>query len=570
MDLDPTLQEQALKLFLTEALELCQQVEEGILLAAHSPSSLALQSLGRRVQVIQQGADQIGFHDLQPLTMAITALLTQGERGLEAGSYDLLHQLCDLLHFSLLAHRSSSDPINPQSPYDFVLHAVFPKALEVIELTVTQPLPEELQAQLLRQQTQWLHSWSRSLNLVPFETLATATLDALYTCPQTAQAFFPIALAGYKIAYSAVLQSSTREPMQPLVAVADVPPPQLQTPSLPVPAVGEEMDVSQHLVGLAHQTIFCVATDSIQEIVLSQPSQLVHIAGQEQLRWQNYTLELHRFTDVWTRSVTTSPSQRLLETAELILVLKEDSRLFALALEVDRIITESTLSLMQPSELAATRHPCCYGWSSAEDGSWLAVVDVNCLFQNYLQRNLQQPSVDNPFDNDEDENSASIEAPLELGIELGIELGSDRPRGTQAITETLFGVPEVTLPPQNILIIDDSRVIRRMLVHTLQGAGYEVLQAEDGQAAITHLQQNPDIRLAICDIEMSNLNGFEFLRHRLQEQRWQHIPVLMLSSHSSEEYRKLARKLGAAGYLTIPYDPPTLLTTIQDLLSARR
>jgi DNA-binding response OmpR family regulator len=68
---------------------------------------------------------------------------------------------------------------------------------------------------------------------------------------------------------------------------------------------------------------------------------------------------------------------------------------------------------------------------------------------------------------------------------------------------------------------------------------------------------------------MSNLNGFEFLRYRIQEKQWQHIPVLMLSSHTSDEYRQLAQKLGAAGYLTIPYDPKILLATVQDLLKTK-
>ena len=92
------------------------------------------------------------------------------------------------------------------------------------------------------------------------------------------------------------------------------------------------------------------------------------------------------------------------------------------------------------------------------------------------------------------------------------------------------------------------------------------MQARDGQEAIAHLQQQTQIHLTICDLEMSNLNGFEFLRHRLQDERWVKIPVLILSSHTSNEYRQLAQKLGAADYLTIPYEPSVLLKTIQNLL----
>jgi two-component system, chemotaxis family, sensor histidine kinase and response regulator PixL len=127
-------------------------------------------------------------------------------------------------------------------------------------------------------------------------------------------------------------------------------------------------------------------------------------------------------------------------------------------------------------------------------------------------------------------------------------------------------------PPasKTILVVDDSKTVREILSATLQEAGYRVVQAKDGREAIAHLQHQPEIHLTISDLEMSNLNGFEFLRQRLQDERWSQIPVLILSSHTSNEYRQLAQKLGAVDYLTIPYDDSILLETIKNAIERSR
>jgi two-component system, chemotaxis family, sensor histidine kinase and response regulator PixL len=112
------------------------------------------------------------------------------------------------------------------------------------------------------------------------------------------------------------------------------------------------------------------------------------------------------------------------------------------------------------------------------------------------------------------------------------------------------------------------RAIREKVSLTLQNADYQVLQARDGQEALRCLEQHPDVRLVMSDIEMGNLNGFEFLRDRLQNPQMTRIPVVILSSHTSPEYRQLAQKLGAVAYLTIPYEPKSLLKTIATILEA--
>lgn len=97
------------------------------------------------------------------------------------------------------------------------------------------------------------------------------------------------------------------------------------------------------------------------------------------------------------------------------------------------------------------------------------------------------------------------------------------------------------------------------------GAGYRVLQAPDGREAIAQLKQH-SVELVICDIEMPNMNGFEFLGARRQEAELSHISVVMLTSRSNDKHRWLAMQLGATDYFTKPYLEREFLNSIKDIL----
>ncbi|NJP21555.1 MAG: response regulator [Hydrococcus sp. CRU_1_1] len=117
-----------------------------------------------------------------------------------------------------------------------------------------------------------------------------------------------------------------------------------------------------------------------------------------------------------------------------------------------------------------------------------------------------------------------------------------------------------------ILVVEDSLTWRQFLVFTLHKAGYRVLQAQDGQEGFKQLQQNPAVRLVICDLEMPNLNGFGFLICCRQDPQLAKIPAIVLSNYSSEQHRQLAMQLGANAYFTKPYDEPEFLAAIAFLL----
>lgn len=122
------------------------------------------------------------------------------------------------------------------------------------------------------------------------------------------------------------------------------------------------------------------------------------------------------------------------------------------------------------------------------------------------------------------------------------------------------------LSASTILVVDDSLTMRQTLSLTLQKKGYRIAQARDGREALDQLQQEPGVRAVFCDIEMPQMNGFEFLSHCRWKFSSQSLPIIMLTSRSGEKHHQLAKQLGATDYLTKPYLEQELLKTLQNCL----
>ncbi|MEM7592217.1 MAG: hybrid sensor histidine kinase/response regulator [Cyanobacteria bacterium P01_A01_bin.83] len=121
--------------------------------------------------------------------------------------------------------------------------------------------------------------------------------------------------------------------------------------------------------------------------------------------------------------------------------------------------------------------------------------------------------------------------------------------------------------PKTILIVDDSSALRRTLALSLEQQGYRVLQGRDGAEGLQQLRDNLQTDLVICDLEMPNVNGFEFLTARRQEPQLTKIPVIMLTSRTSDKHRALASSLGAAGFFSKPYVESQFMSQIEEYLN---
>lgn len=130
-------------------------------------------------------------------------------------------------------------------------------------------------------------------------------------------------------------------------------------------------------------------------------------------------------------------------------------------------------------------------------------------------------------------------------------------------------LPLPSSPINRILVVDDSINVRRFLALTLEKAGYRVEQAKDGQDAIEKLQAGLSVQAVICDIEMPRLDGYGFLTKVKSNSSLEHLPLIMLTSRSSDKHRQLALSLGATAYFSKPYNEHELLQTLGRMVETR-
>jgi chemosensory pili system protein ChpA (sensor histidine kinase/response regulator) len=114
-----------------------------------------------------------------------------------------------------------------------------------------------------------------------------------------------------------------------------------------------------------------------------------------------------------------------------------------------------------------------------------------------------------------------------------------------------------------VLLADDSLSVRRLAQHLLQSSGYRVETAEDGLQALHTLENGEVPALLIADIEMPDMDGLELLRRLRATERFQRLPVVMLTAHSAGPVSHQAIDLGAQAFLTKPYSPNELLAVVR-------
>ena len=174
-----------------------------------------------------------------------------------------------------------------------------------------------------------------------------------------------------------------------------------------------------------------------------------------------------------------------------MLLLEQDDQI--LALEIDRLVTEQEL-VIKPLGAAIAPPSYIYGCTILGDGSLIPVIDGAALLNSFMSGS---------------KTVTTTKANLPVSA-------SDQSSVTPSNLPSLGAMGSRNIAPA-LLVVDDSIAVRQTLALTLQKAGYQVLQARDGREAITQLQQNSTVQLVICDIEMPNMNGFEFLSHRRQD-----------------------------------------------------
>lgn len=282
-----------------------------------------------------------------------------------------------------------------------------------------------------------------------------------------------------------------------------------------------------------HQRDIAIPSNSIEDILMPQQGEVRQSGNLRFLTWGSQIIPVYAVKDLLSYGCSLSqalpdkplhnaPSHE--EWGLPMLIVRKGQQLYAL--EVNSLIAEQELAI-KPFGSAIAPPTYCYGCTILGDGTLIPAIDIARL----IEQNLDS-------------------IPSEVAVS----------RSSEGVAPLAAAIP-------TILVVDDSAALRRTLALTLQKAGYRVLQAKDGREALEQLQQDSGIQLTICDVEMPNMNGFEFLGQRRRDPEWLKIPVAMLTSRSSDKHRQLATQLGANAYFTKPYIEQQFLSAIQDLLA---
>jgi DNA-binding response OmpR family regulator len=122
------------------------------------------------------------------------------------------------------------------------------------------------------------------------------------------------------------------------------------------------------------------------------------------------------------------------------------------------------------------------------------------------------------------------------------------------------------MPGKKILVVEDDALIRELDRVNLESAGFTVVMATDGFQGLEMARtENPD--LIVLDIMLPKMDGFKVCRILKFDDKYKHIPIIMLTARIQEVDKETGFKTGADGYMTKPYDPEELIKKINQVLS---
>ena len=114
---------------------------------------------------------------------------------------------------------------------------------------------------------------------------------------------------------------------------------------------------------------------------------------------------------------------------------------------------------------------------------------------------------------------------------------------------------------KRVLAVDDSKTMRNMISFTLNGAGYDVTEAVDGQEAL-NIAEKSDFDLVITDVNMPNMDGITLLKALRGLSKFSSTPILILTTEGGDDKKSEGRSAGATGWIVKPFDPNKLLQVV--------
>jgi two-component system chemotaxis response regulator CheY len=118
---------------------------------------------------------------------------------------------------------------------------------------------------------------------------------------------------------------------------------------------------------------------------------------------------------------------------------------------------------------------------------------------------------------------------------------------------------------KTVLTVDDSASIRQMVAFTLKGAGYDVVEAVDGQDGLDKAKGKA-VNLVLTDQNMPKMDGLTLIRSLRALPQYGGVPILMLTTESGDAMKSQGKAAGATGWLVKPFDPARLLDVVKKVI----
>jgi two-component system, chemotaxis family, chemotaxis protein CheY len=118
---------------------------------------------------------------------------------------------------------------------------------------------------------------------------------------------------------------------------------------------------------------------------------------------------------------------------------------------------------------------------------------------------------------------------------------------------------------KTILSVDDSNSIRQMVAFTLKGAGYDVIEAADGQEGLEKAKAKT-VDLVLTDQNMPRMDGITLIKALRAMPSYKSVPILMLTTESGDAMKSEGKAAGATGWIVKPFDPAKLLEVVKKVI----
>ena len=116
-----------------------------------------------------------------------------------------------------------------------------------------------------------------------------------------------------------------------------------------------------------------------------------------------------------------------------------------------------------------------------------------------------------------------------------------------------------------ILAVDDSASMRQMVTFTLKDAGYDVVEAADGQQAL-QAAKSGKFDLVLSDVNMPVMDGITLIKELRAMGNFKFTPILMLTTEAGADKKTEGKQAGATGWIVKPFNPEKLLDTVKKVL----